>query len=152
MAFGQVAGSLLDETAVTAARSVLFLEVAPQLSASIIERLEDAGFDVMTASTVTRARYVLFESTHPVSVVLVGATMAGADVESLLAEVAESLPVVLTSSLVRVAQRAANAFGIPEGVDTADPEVIAASVAVAYDNRAHGTRRTASGVRRRVEP
>lgn len=137
-----------------ATASVLFLEVAPALSRPIIERLEDAGFDVTTASTLTRARYVLFESTHAVSVLLVGATITGGDVEAFLAEVAvrrESLPVVLASSLVRSALRAANAFGLPEGIDAADPDVIVTSVAVAFESRGRGStgRRTPSGVRPR---
>jgi two-component system KDP operon response regulator KdpE len=119
-------------------RTALIVEDEDALRTSLAGLLEDEGFEVMTASTVERARYILFESRHPVGVLVLDLAMPDGDGAALLAEMHQrdekSVPTVLVSaSPLRVSALAAQ-YGIPCITKPFELQQVAAAVAVSFDN------------------
>lgn len=138
-----------------AARSVLIVEDDSTLREALVGLLEDEQFDVMTASTLERARYIIFESTHPVGVMLLDLQLTDGAGETLLDELAghpKAPPVVLISAKADRMAPAANAYGVPALRKPLDLAVVVASVNTAYENRLRPLLegRTRSGTRPRV--
>ena len=118
-------------------RSVLIVEDDPTISTALVGLLEDENFEVMTASDLRRARYVLFESRHPVGVLVLDLALPDGNGEDLLAEMSQRAvapPTVLVSAIAERAERAAVAFGLPHAPKPFDLTLVAASVVVAFDN------------------
>jgi DNA-binding response OmpR family regulator len=120
------------------ARSALVVEDDAATRTSIAELLEDEGFDVMTASTLERARYILFESTHPVGVMVLDLGMPDGDGERLIEELClqdnKSAPVVLLSASGERAAQLGTRYGLPTIAKPFDLAVVAATVTMAFDN------------------
>ncbi len=118
-------------------RSVLVVEDDPTLCRSLAELFEDEGFEVMTASNLRRARYVLFESLHPVGVLLLDLQLADGDGETLLGELSAASrapPTVVISALPARADHAAETYGLPRLSKPLDLALVVTSVTVAFDN------------------
>jgi len=100
--------------------------------------LEDENFEVITASTLERARYVLFESRHPVGVLVLDLAMVDGDGETLLGAVyandEKSVPTVVISADRPRGERLAARYGIAFARKPFDVNVLAAMVAVAFEN------------------
>lgn len=118
-------------------RSVLVVEDDPTICTALVGLLEDEGFEVMTASNLRRARYVLFESRHPVGVLVLDLALPDGNGEDLLAELSQrpgAPPTVLVSAMAERAEQAAVAFGLPHAPKPFDLTLVVASVVVAFDN------------------
>jgi DNA-binding NtrC family response regulator len=119
-------------------RSVLVVEDDRVLCETLVGLLEDEKFDVMTASTLTRARYIIFQSTHPVGVLLLDLQLADGAGETLLDELsayAKAPPVVLMSARADRAAPAGSAYGVPALSKPLDLAVVVASVRTAFEQR-----------------
>ncbi len=96
--------------------------------------LEDERFEVITASTLERARYVLFESRHPVGVLVLDLAMNDGDGETLLGDVHanddKSVPTVLISADKLRAEALADRYGIAFASKPFDINM----VSVAFEN------------------
>lgn len=118
-------------------RTALIVEDDATLCRVLAGLLEDEGFDVMTAADLCRARYVLFESSHPVGVLLLDLALSDGDGETLLAELSASNrapPTVVISAMPPRADQAAETYGLPRIAKPLDLALVAASVVVAFDN------------------
>ncbi len=118
-------------------RTVLVVEDDPTMSAALVGLLEDEGFEVMTATNLRRARYILFDSRHPVGVLVLDLALPDGTGEELLAELsprAHAPPTVLVSAVTERAERAAIAFGLLHAPKPFDLTLLVASVVVAFDN------------------
>lgn len=119
-------------------RTALVVEDDETARTTLAGLLEDDGFEVMTASTITRARYVLFESRHPVGVLVLDLSLTDGDGEALLDELykneGKSVPAMLLSADRRRAIRLADAYGIPFVTKPFDLHEVAATVAVSFEN------------------
>lgn len=140
-------------------RSVLIVEDDPTMRTALAGLLEDDGFDVMTASNLQRARYILFESTHPVGVLLLDLALPDGTGEELLKELSLSNrapPTVVISALPERGNRAAETYGVVSAPKPLDLALVATSVAVAFENDIRprgpsgGERRTQSSRRFRA--
>lgn len=116
----------------------MVVEDDPALRESLASLLEDEKFEVMTAATLTRARYILFESRHPVGVMLLDLGMPDGDGAALLTELyandAKSIPTVLLSATTERVADLATTFGVPFLTKPCDLGVVAATVTMAFDN------------------
>jgi len=118
-------------------RTALVVEDDPTHCRAIAELLEDEGFEIMTASTLRRARYVLFESSHPVGVMVLDLGLTDGDGEALLSELSASNrapPTVLISALPGRADQAAETYCLPRIAKPLDLALVVTSVTVAFDN------------------
>jgi DNA-binding response OmpR family regulator len=119
-------------------RSALIVEDDATIRTALASLLEDDEFEVMTASTLERARYILFESSHPVGVAVIDLGMPDGDGERLVEELCEreskNTPVVLLSADANRVSGLGVRYGLPVIVKPFDVNVAAASVAVAFDN------------------
>lgn len=116
-------------------RTVLLAQDDATLRTALAELLEDNGFEVMTAATLERARYIVFESRHPVGIVVLGLTFPDGDGESLAAAMCanpdKATPLVFMSASNRraLADRYAVSF-LPLPVDL---DVALATITVAFE-------------------
>lgn len=135
-------------------RTALILEDDKSLASTLTSLLEDERFDVTTSATLERARYILFQSTHPIGVVLLDLALLDGDSEPLLEELHRAGPrapaVVITSAFANRAVPLAMAYGVPHVVKPFDVNVVAATVAVAYDHALRPRRARESTLRMRV--
>lgn len=140
-------------------RTVLIVEDDRVFRDALVGLLEDEQFEVMTSDSLQRARYILFQSRHPVGVVLLDLALPDGSAESLLDELARhphSPPIVVISAVAARAEPAANAYGVPVVMKPAEASMIVASVLAAFEHnlRPRGPMlpdsRTRSGTRRRV--
>lgn len=119
-------------------RTVLIVEDDETVRTTLAGLLEDDGLEAMTASTLTRARYILFESRHPVGVLVLDLSLTDGDGEALLADLYEndekSVPAVILSADRQRAIRLADAYGIPFVTKPFDLQEVAATVAVSFEN------------------
>ena len=135
-------------------RTALIVEDDAVLTSTLVGLLEDEGFEVTTASTLERARYILFESKHPMGVVLLDLALADGDAEPLLEELHRVGPrapaVVITSAFAQRAVPLAMTYGVPHVVKPFDVNVVAATVAVAFDHVLRPRRARESSLRMRA--
>ena len=137
-------------------RTALIVEDDEVMCRALAELLEDEGFEVMTSTTLERARYVLFRSSHPVGVLLLDLSLPDGDGETLLGELSaanHAPPTVLISAFRNRVDDAAETFGLPRAPKPLDLSLVATSVTVAFDNdiRPHdpsGRGRRSSSTRR----
>jgi len=126
-------------------RTALVVEDDTTINATLAGLLEDDGFEVMTAATVERAKYILFESHHPVGVMVLDLGMPDGDGQTLLEEMYEHddccVPTVLVSGLPARASALASEYSIPYVGKPFDLQQVAATVAVSYDNDVRPHRR-----------
>ena len=119
-------------------RTALIVEDDESIRDTLTGLLEDEGFEVMTASTLGRAHYVLFESRHPVGVVVLDLGMPDGDgetlVEALYARDAKSIPVVVLSAMTERASKLAARFSLQFLSKPFDVAMVAAMVLVAFEN------------------
>lgn len=120
------------------ARTALVIEDDATIRESLANLLEDEEFEVMTASTLQRARYILFESSHPVGVVVLDLGMPDGDGAALAEELCErdqqSVPVVLLSADGIRAEKLAVSLGIPSIAKPYDADRTAAAITMAFEN------------------
>jgi two-component system OmpR family response regulator len=121
-----------------AVRTALVVEDDNVIRKAFAELLEDEGFEVMTASTLERARYILFESTHPVGVLVLDLVLPDGDGAGLLDEldhmgIRAPACVVLSAAVAR-AKPLALSHGIPLLTKPFDVEVAVPTVVVAFEN------------------
>lgn len=119
-------------------RTALVIEDDETLRDALTGLLEDEGFEVMTASTITRASYILFESRHPVGVVVIDLGMPDGDgahlVERLYERDGKSPPVVLVSAMRERVRDLAARYGLPHLSKPVDLNLVATTVNVAFEN------------------
>lgn len=119
-------------------RTALVVEDDRLIREAFAELLEDEGFEVMTASTLERARYILFQSTHPVGVLILDLVLPDGDGEQLLNELdrmgIRAPACVLLSADAARARPLALAHGLPLIEKPFDADVAAPTVAVAFEN------------------
>lgn len=137
-------------------RAALVVEDDARLRQALADALEDDGFEVMTSTTLSRAQYVLFESRHPVDVVVLDLMLADGDATPLLEQLdrAPRAPaVVLLSANVALAIAHGSTYGVPYVTKPFDLGVVVASANAAQENRMrpHRVRRNISGTRPRVD-
>ena len=116
---------------------VLVVEDDPTLCAVLAQALEDDGFEVMTAADLRRARYILFESSHPVGVLVLDLALPDGDGERLLSELSganHAPPTVVMSALGVRADQAGETFGVPRASKPLDLALMTTTVAVALEN------------------
>ncbi len=120
-------------------RAALVVEDDATIRDTVAALLEDEGFEVTTATTLARARHVLFESKHPVSVVLLDLSLADGDGAPLVEELhragARSPALVLLSASPQRLIPLATTFAVPYVMKPFDVGVLATTVAVANDQR-----------------
>lgn len=119
-------------------RTALIVEDDEIIRETLAGALEDEGFEVMTASTLGRAHYILFESRHPVGVVVLDLGMPDGNgetlVEALHARDAKSTPVVLLSAMSERGEELAARFSLQFVSKPFDLTIVAATVLVAFEN------------------
>jgi DNA-binding response OmpR family regulator len=119
-------------------RAALVVEDDATLRDTLAGLLEDEGFEVMTAKTIERARYILFESRHPVGVAIVDLGLPDGDGEGLIttmyANDARSIPTVLISATRERVSKLASAYGLPFLTKPFDLALAAATVVTTFDN------------------
>lgn len=119
-------------------RTALIVEDDEIIRETLAGALEDEGFEVMTASTLGRAHYILFESRHPIGVVVLDLGMPDGDgetlVEALHARDAKSTPVVLLSAMSERGEELAARFSLQFVSKPFDLTIVAATVLVAFEN------------------
>jgi two-component system nitrogen regulation response regulator NtrX len=136
----------------------LVVEDDAPISDSLRGLLEDEGFEVMTSSTLARARHILFASSHPVGVLVLDLSLADGDGEALVEELHErgrlSPAVVILSAFADRAVPLAATYAIPHVVKPFDVAVVAATVVVAYERGMRPQRlstSSSSGMRRALK-
>jgi DNA-binding NtrC family response regulator len=119
------------------ARVALIVEDDDGLRRTVVGLLQDEGFEIETANTLSRARYILFESRHPVGVVVLDLQLADGDGAPLLreleAEGTASPAVVITSAFANRAVPLAEEYAVAHVVKPFDVAVLAATVTVAFE-------------------
>lgn len=126
-------------------RTALIVEDDAAIRTTLTGLLEDDDFEVMTAATIERARYILFESRHPVGVMVLDLVMPDSDGEHLLAEMHEhdgkAVPTVLLSASAKRVGELAEKYGIPFMTKPFDLGRVAAAITVAFENDVRPHRR-----------
>lgn len=119
-------------------RTALVVEDDPTIRQALAGLLEDDGFEVMSAATLERARYILFESSHPVGVMVLDLGMPDGDGVELLRVVAQraqpTVSVVLLSATPERVQKIANEYAVPFLTKPFDLNVVAATIGAAFEN------------------
>lgn len=119
-------------------RTALVVDGDAAVRESLVELLEAERFDVLTASTLERARYIVFESSHPVGVVVLALGLPDGDGEQLLEAMSrednKSVPVVLLSTSGDRAERLGAVYGLPVIAKPFEIPVAAATITMAFDN------------------
>ncbi|MGZ3475521.1 MAG: response regulator [Polyangiales bacterium] len=136
----------------------LVVEDDEPISDALRALLQEEGFEVMTSSTVARARHLLFDLQQPIGVAVLDLWLADGDGEALIEELHErgrrSPACVILSAFVDRAVPLAATYGIPYVVKPFDVAVVAATVVVAHERamRPHRISTAASsGMRRAVK-
>jgi DNA-binding response OmpR family regulator len=119
-------------------RSALVVEEDEGTRQSLVHLLEEEGFEVLTATTLERARYILFESSHPVGVLVLALRLADGDGERLLEALSrednKSVPVVLLSRREDRGGELGALYGLPVIDQPFESAVAAATITMAFDN------------------
>ncbi len=141
-----------------APRVALIVEDDETLRHALTGLLEDEKFEVMTATSAARARYVLFDSSHPVGVVVLDLSLSDGPGDSLIEALNQhgsgSPAMVLVSADAQRVVPLATAYAIPYLTKPFDMNVLATTIVVAYEHglRPHKNSTSGrSGMRRRVE-
>jgi two-component system KDP operon response regulator KdpE len=119
-------------------RSALIVEDDETVRRTLADLLEEEEFEVMTSGTLERARYILFESSHPVGVVVLDLTMPDGDGSTLLGELCEqdhrSAPVVILSADAARAEELGASLGVPTITKPFEIDRALATITMAFEN------------------
>lgn len=118
--------------------SVLVVEEDNALRPVLADVFEDDNLEVMTAGTRERAAYILFESSHPVGVLVLdvglGEEGEGAELLAQVATMERPPATVLVSALRSRVEPLATKYGVPFLLKPFDLGVFHASVVTALEN------------------
>lgn len=118
-------------------RTVLVVEDDPTIAAAIAGVLGDEGFEVFVAGDLRRARELAVDSARAIGVLVLDLGLpdgSGEELLEILCKLDRAPPTVLVSADPQRAERAAAAYGLPFASKPFDLALVAASVAVAYEN------------------